>query len=120
MFTGNRCREGQLMDVKRLISELRFERQQIEMELLSLESSEWLDRRTVAYGLETSCADQQDSKERQEVEFYNLLEEFEDALLQQDGMMMEYCTAELKRLFRDRAGTAPRRMQAHFLAKHDN
>jgi len=43
-----------------------------------------------------------DSEERQEHEFSNLLQEFLYAVQRQDGMMVEYCARELKRMFRAR------------------
>jgi hypothetical protein len=104
------------MDVKRIVSELRSEREQIEMEILSLESSGWLEDRTRA----ASWSHKRDSEERQDDDFCNLLHEFERAVQQQDGIMKTYCTGELKRLFRERGATASHHLQSVAVAKHDN
>jgi hypothetical protein len=108
------------MDVKRLISELRSERQQIEMQILSLESSGWLEDRTMASGPAASWTHRQDSEEKQDHDFCNLLHEFEHAVQQEDGMMTSYCTGALKRLFRERGTTALRHMQSSAVAKQDS
>ena len=42
------------------------------------------------------------SEEKQEHEYANLLQEFAYAVERQDGMMMQYCACELKRMFRER------------------
>jgi uncharacterized protein YjbK len=100
------------VDVKRIIQELRSERQQIEDEILLLESSEWLDDRTMAFDWDVS------SEQKQEHDFCMLLTELRDAVQQQDRIMADYCTGELKRLFREKAATAPRRPQSVAVAKH--
>jgi hypothetical protein len=41
-----------------------------------------------------------DLEGKQEHEFSNLLQEFLYAVQRQDGMLMEYCACELKRMFR--------------------
>ncbi len=49
-----------------------------------------------------------ESEQLQEHDFCNLLQEFRYAVQRQDPMMMEYCEAELKRMFRERKATARR------------
>ena len=43
-----------------------------------------------------------DPEEKQDHEFSNLLQEFLYAVQRHDGMLMEYCACELKRMFRAR------------------
>jgi hypothetical protein len=108
------------MDVKKIISELRSEREQLEMEILSLESSGWLKDRTMASGLPATWTHKRDSEEQQDHDFCNLLQMLEHAVEQRDARMTLYCTCELKRLFRERAVTATRQLQSVAVAKHDN
>jgi hypothetical protein len=108
------------MDVKRIISELRSERQQIEMEILSVESSGWLEDRSLASGTATRWTHQQDSEVKQDHDFCNLLQVLEQAVEQRDRRMTTYCTCELKRLFRGRVVTATRQLQSNTEAKQDN
>ena len=102
------------MDVKRIIEELRSERQQIETEILLLESSEWLEDRTMAFDGDLSF------EQKQEHDFCKLLKELGDAVQQHDAMMANYYTGELKRLFRERAATPTSRPQSNTLAKDGN
>ena len=108
------------MDVKRIISELRSERQRIEMEILSMESSGWLEDRTVNSSFTGQCPLTQESEEKQEHVFCNLLTEFENAVRQHDQVMATYCAGELTRIFRERATTATRRLQSNAVAGHGN
>jgi hypothetical protein len=102
------------MDVKRIISELRNERQQVEAEILLLESSEWLEDRTLAFDRDGS------SEQKLEHHFCELLMNFGEAVQQHDGMMANHYTSELKRLFRERAAPARRRLQSVAAAKDGN
>jgi hypothetical protein len=108
------------MDVKRIVSELRSEREQIEMEILSLESSGWLEDRTTASGLPAAWTHKRDSEEQQDHDFCNLLQMLEHAVEQRDARMTLFCTCELTRLFRERAVTSSRNMQSGAVARHDN
>jgi hypothetical protein len=108
------------MDVKRIVSELRRERQQIEMEILSVESSGWLADRTMTSGNPECCAHKQKSEEEQDHDFCGLLAEFENAVRQEDGIMANYCASGLKRMFRERTATATSLPQSNVLAKDGN
>ena len=108
------------MDVKRIVSELRSEREQIEMEILALESSGWLKDSTMASGLPATWTHKRDSEEQQDHDFCNLLEMLEQAVEQRDARITLYCTCELKRLFRERAVAVARQVQSAAGAKHDN
>jgi len=108
------------MDGKRIVSELRSEREQLEMEILSLESSGWLKDRATAAGLPAIWTHKRDSEEQQDHDFCNLLQMLEYAVEQRDARVTLYCTSELKRLFRERAVTARRQLQSVAVAKHDD
>jgi hypothetical protein len=108
-----------LPDVKRIISELRAERQQIEMEILSVESSSGVEHRTASPCLAAPWTHQQESEVKQEQDFCDLLAEFEAAVLAGDGDIANYCASELKQIFRNRAAMAMPPVQSNTAAKQN-